>query len=194
MSLECTIFLDRQPILRIFASLWFCALFAFAWINPAQAQSQHASDVRIAILEPLSITKVNDMDFGRIIGDVSGTIVMTATASPTCTASAGLIQSGVCQPAEFGGAGPNNQRIRIRRPAGDTINLTGPGADMTITDFSFDGSPDLTLVQTNPQWTRYRIASADGTFIFRVGGTLNVGANQAPGVYNGTFNIRLDYQ
>jgi hypothetical protein len=28
----------------------------------------------------------------------------------------------------------------------------------------------------------------------RVGGRLNVGANQAPGVYTGSFNVTVNYQ
>lgn len=134
------------------------------------------------------------MDFGDIIGNVAGTIVLSAEDTAVCTPSAGLVHTNVCEAASFGGSGTSNQRVRVRRPTGGSIVLTGPGADMTLDDFTIDGGTTLTPVSSNPAWERFRIATADGTFIFYVGGTLNVNANQAPGVYSGTFTIRLDYQ
>jgi hypothetical protein len=65
---------------------------------------------------------------------------------------------------------------------------------MTVTNITINGDPDLIPIQSNPNWERFLIGSANGIFIFRVGGTLNVNPNQAPGVYTGTFDIRLDYQ
>lgn len=41
---------------------------------------------------------------------------------------------------------------------------------------------------------RYEIASNSGIFTFRVGARLNVGTNQAPGVYNGNFVVTVQYQ
>ncbi|QUL37037.1 DUF4402 domain-containing protein [Erythrobacter sp. JK5] len=160
----------------------------------AQAQSDQSITTRVGLIDPLTITKLSDMDFGDIIGPNAGTIVLTPTATPSCTATGGLVHTAECQPATFGGYGPTNARVRVRRPIGNTITLTGPGADMTVTNITINGDPDLTPVRSNPNWERFRIARADGTFIFRVGGTLNVNANQAPGLYTGTFEIRLDYQ
>ena len=37
------------------------------------------------------------------------------------------------------------------------------------------------------------VNAGDGSFRFYVGGTLHVNPNQAPGRYNGTFQIRVDY-
>ena len=65
---------------------------------------------------------------------------------------------------------------------------------MTVTDLTIDGGATLTPVNSNPNWERFLINTLDGTFIFRVAGTLNVNANQLPGVYTGTFDIRIDYQ
>ena len=65
---------------------------------------------------------------------------------------------------------------------------------MTVTNITINGEPTLIPVQSNPNWERFLIGSLDGTFVFRVAGTLNVNAGQLPGVYTGTFDIRLDYQ
>jgi len=161
---------------------------------PAQAQSTGSYDALVGLIEPLTITRLDDLDFGGLVTTTGGTVVLTPTATPVCTTTGDVVQSGACQPAVFGGSGPTGERVRVRRPIGNTITLTGPGADMTVTDITINGDPDLTPVQSNPNWERYLIGSADGTFLFRVGGTLNVNAGQAPGVYTGTFEIRLDYQ
>ena len=48
----------------------------------------------------------------------------------------------------------------------------------------------------NPPGTfgRYQITSDSGIAEFRIGGRLNIGANQAPGSYNGTFDIQVLFQ
>ncbi len=164
---------------------------------PASAQAQSnstATDINVSLIEPLTITKLSDLDFGDLVVDAAGTVVLTPTASATCTVTGGVIHSAECQPAAFGGSAQTGQRVRVRRPVGRTITLTGPGADMTVTDITINGDPDLVPAQSNPNWERFTIGAADGTFVFRVGGTLNVNAGQLPGTYTGTFEIRLDYQ
>ncbi len=182
------------PVLRQYARLAVACLLA-ALSSNAMAQSQTASgDARVGVIEPLSITKLADLDFGNIFGPSGGTIVLTPTPTANCTTTGGIVHSGTCQPAVFGGSGPTGQRVRVRRPIGRTITLTGPGEDMIVTDITIDGNPSLVPVRSNPNWERYTIGSPDGSFTFRVGGTLGVNANQAPGIYTGTFEIRLDYR
>lgn len=164
-----------------------------AMLVAAPANAQETSDVRLALIGDLSILKTKDLDFGNIIGTVAGTIVMTPTISSACTPSAGLIHGQMCQPAEFLGKGENGRIVRIKKPVSDKIVLTGPGAAMNITALTLDGSPELALVKATPGYSRFRITSANGIFAFRLAGTLNVGANQTPGEYSGTFNVDINY-
>lgn len=167
----------------------------FAAPAAVQAQSNGGTiDTRVGLIEPLTITKLSDLDFGDLIVTTAGTVLLTPTQTPTCVATGGVIHTAECQAAAFGGSATTGQRVRVRRPIGRTITLSGPGDDMTVTDIIINGNPDLTPAQSNPNWERFTINSPDGTFIFRVGGTLNVNANQEPGIYTGTFDIRLDYQ
>lgn len=183
----------RWPMQRAWAALLGVLLMAFGSM-PLSAQTVQSATARSDIIADLTVTRLRDLDFGQIGGTAGGTVVMTPTTSPTCTPSGALIHVGACQPAEFGGRGQSGRIVRIKRPAGDQIVLTGPGADMLITPLSLDGSPGLTYVGNGKGFTRYRITSANGLFTFRLAGTLNVGANQTPGVYTGTFEVRLDYQ
>ncbi|MFN2099019.1 DUF4402 domain-containing protein [Altererythrobacter sp. MF3-039] len=179
--------------LRAFASIWFCAFFAALLPNPAFAQSQRSVDVRLAIFGELTITKVADMDFGNLVETGGGTVVMTATSSPSCSVTGSVLHSGACQPAEFGGKGETGRIVRIKKPPSSKITLTGPGADMEIVDLIIDGSPALSLIQQTSGYSRFRIDDPTGIFDFRLGGTLNVGATQTPGVYTGTFEVTIQY-
>lgn len=181
-------------IAKRLASIVALSAALFALPGAAHAQSGGSYDTQASLIEPLTITKLEDLDFGDLVVTTGGTVVLNPTVSPTCTTTGGVIHSAECQPAEFGGSAQTGQRVRVRRPVTRTIILTGPGTDMTVTDITIDGNPDLVRVQSNPNWERFLITALDGTFIFRVGGTLNVNPAQAPGVYTGTFDIRLDYQ
>lgn len=183
---------DRIAVKLASAMAVLAALFALPFA--ANAQSSETPDSTVALIQPLTITKLRDLDFGDLVVTTGGTVVLTPTASPTCTVTGGVIHSAECQPATFAGSSEFGQRVRVRRPIGNTITLTGPGDDMIVTDITIDGDPMLTNRQSNPNWERFLISSLDGTFIFRVGGTLNVNPAQAPGTYTGTFEIRLDYQ
>ena len=66
---------------------------------------------------------------------------------------------------------------------------------MTVTAFTL-GSTAPTLYLGNPGNSpnhRFQVNAADGSYTFYVGGTLNVGANQHPGIYNGSFEIEVNY-
>jgi hypothetical protein len=191
--------LDGVPtprMMAVFLASLACALFALIGLpGAAQAQSNTTSvDTSVGLIEPLTITKLSDLDFGKLVVTTGGTVVMTPTVTPTCSTTGGVIHTAECEPAVFGGASQFGERVRIRRPVGRTVTLTGPGADMTITNITINGDPTLIPVQSNPNWERFLVGSLDGTFVFRVAGTLNVNAGQLPGVYTGTFDIRLDYQ
>ncbi|WFL78388.1 DUF4402 domain-containing protein [Altererythrobacter arenosus] len=147
----------------------------------------------MAIFGDLNLTHLEDMDFGQIVETTGGTIVMSPFPNASCTVTGSVIHSGVCQPASFGGSGDNGKIVRIKKPPSARLTLTGPGADMEITNMTIDGSPELQLIQSTPGYSRYRIDSVTGIFEFRVAGTLNVGANQAPGLYTGTFEITIQY-
>lgn len=172
------------------------AVLGAVWLSaaPAHAQSVTATDTRAVLVDPLTLAKLSDMDFGDLIVTSGGTVVMSADPVTTCITSGGVVHTQECQAATFAGLGRSGQRIRVRRPVGRSITLTGPGADMSVTDLTINGGVTLNSVNSNPSWERFRINTLDGAFIFRVAGTLNVNANQTPGIYTGSFDIRIDYQ
>jgi hypothetical protein len=171
-------------------------LFISAAISVAALASTSAiagtapANAEIAVVRPLSFIKVDDLNFGKIIpSNVAGQVTLTPAGVRSSTNGIVLV-GNTHQPASFAGDGTFNQRVDISLGS-NTINLTGPGAPMQVNTFVI-GSTPTAVITTTPR--RFRITSATGIFQFPVGATLNVGANQAPGVYNGTWSITLQYQ
>ena len=175
----------RQLRLPARRSRTVCALavasFALA-AGQARAQDSETADMTGLILTPGSIINTEGMDFGQIIpAPTAGTVTLTASASPTCNTAGGLVHSGECKAAAFAIYGRRNWRVRLRQTG--AVVLTGPGgATMTV---------DLSPRQGANGWNlgNWNIDALDGFAAFYLGGTLNVGALQAPGVYNGEVLI-----
>lgn len=188
---------DRcAPLQRMWRGL--CALLALACAGlitaPAQAQTASTTGAaQAAIVEPLALLKLQDLRFGRMaVSPTAGTVTVNPNTG-ACTVTGGVISTGSCGYAEFGGQGVRRMRVRIQLPT--TITLTGPGgATMVANNLTLGLAPDLTQLPGAPGNPRYEIASNSGIFTFRVGARLNVGANQAPGIYTGTFAVTVQYQ
>jgi hypothetical protein len=175
------------------------AVAALACPAPALAQAVNDSasaDAMVAIMQPGTMTKLADMDFGKIAQpSVAGSISMSPNF-PACTTTAGILRLGnVCQPARFAVQGRKNWLVRIRNMEQGTLVLSGPGgATMTVTMLSL-GTTNMT---PNPgggsppgSFGRQEIISDSGLTEFRIGGRLNIGASQAVGAYSGTMTIQV---
>lgn len=186
--------LANAPMRGLRAALCLLLAGAASIAGAAHAAESAPLDARAVLVERLSVVKAQDLDFGTIIPVTGGTVVLVPTATATCTVTGAVIRSGACQAAEFVGAGSVNQRVRVRIPAGATMVVTNSaGNQMTITQMELNGAPDLLVVKENPRTFRLRVQHPSGIFYFRVGGTLNVGANQPVGTYSGTFDVDIQY-
>ncbi len=155
---------------------------------PAHAETVQGN-AEITIVRPLSFVIDDNLDFGSLIpGTVPGVVTMTPTGARTATGGIVLVGGGHT-PATFAGQGTFNQRVDVSLGS-NTIFITGPGIPMRVRTFVVGSTPTAVLT-TAP--TRFRIAATNGVFAFPIGATLEVGANQAPGKYTGTWSITLNY-
>jgi hypothetical protein len=163
--------------------------------RPAAAQPADAAFARSEVLDTIIVTNPADMDFGRITPrGTPGTVTMTASAGATCTPSGTLLRSGACRAARFDGDVTFLYTLRITKPAGGQIMLTGPaGATMQLNNFTLGAGGGLWDVGSSPTEQRYLVLNITGNFTVYVGGTLVVAGNQRPGVYNGTFSMTFNY-
>lgn len=134
--------------------------------------STHAAEIAISNNSPLA--------FGSFAAGSGGTV--TVSPSGMCSGSGDVIVViADCAAAEFTVTGDPNFTYFIDLPADNFVTLTGPGSDMSITQFT-----------SNPAGANGQLG-AGGSQNLTVGGTLNVGNNQAPGSYTGNFTIIVDY-
>jgi hypothetical protein len=157
--------------------------------SPALAQAGAQGEAEAIVLRPLSFFKVNDLDFGDIIpSNAAGTVTIEPDGSRGRTGGVTLAGGGG-EPARFAGLGTRNRQVNISLGS-NSIWITGPGTRMRVRNFEI-GSTPTAILSTSP--TRFRIISPLGNYNFPVGATLEVGANQAPGDYSGSFTITLNY-
>lgn len=172
------------------AALALCAGTGASAQQTQGPSGTNQGEAKTIVLRPLSFFRVQDLNFGDIIpGPTPG--VVRILPDGTRTATGGVQVTGSThQPARFAGMGSRNQQVLISVSA-NSIQLTGPGAPMSVSQFEIGSSPTVILTTTP---IRFRINTTNGQFNFPVGARLAVGANQAPGLYSGTFAITLNYQ
>ncbi len=158
---------------------------AMALAAPAQAAPVAASpsaQAEALILIPLTLTKVDDLDFGTVISSpLSGTVMIPADGSARSAAGGvTLVPSDPGLRARFAGAGSPGQLVIVNATNPGTLS-NGLGDTVTIMALTLDGSPVRTIDPT----TR--------AFFFSVGGILLVNANQAEGLYSAQFDVTADY-
>jgi len=162
-----------MTIRSIKAALIGAALVAGFGASSAQAATASAT-ARATILRQVTLTKTADLDFGTIItAATASTVAVSPAGVRSC--GTGLTCTNAVTAAAFGIVGTTGQTV--------TLAATGP---VTLTS----GANTMTATLATSAATRV----LTGTDSFTVGGTLNVGGNQADGVYTGSFNVTVDYQ
>lgn len=127
------------------------------------------------VIAPLVVTQTAGMNFGDLsVGGTGGTLLIdtagTLTPSADVDTAGGTVQAGA-----YGVAGEAGKAYTVSFPANAT--LTSGGNTMTVDTFTENSAASPTVPAT-----------------FNVGGTLNVGANQPAGLYQGTYTITVNYQ
>jgi Mat/Ecp fimbriae major subunit len=157
------------------------ALAALALSNPALAatSNQAIGHATVNIVSPLVLTKVNDLDFGTIVGPFSGEVIEVTSAGARLPCPATVTCSGTTVgAATFTVTGTPSQNLQLT--VDPSVTLTGPGTSMTV-----DLSGDLPAALAT---------DASGNAAFGIGGKLTIPTGETDGVYGGDFNVQVDYQ
>ncbi len=146
------------------------------------ATAAHAAtadgDARAEILTAVSVVKQTNsvMNFGQIVPSASAeTVVLGPQGGVTCSGT--LVCVGTNSAVAFDVTGSAGVAVSAVLPAVD-VEISSGANKMVINNFTAFAA-DWTLGTTGTS--------------FSVGGTLNVKANQAVGVYTGTFPVTVDY-
>ena len=148
--------------------------------TPARAAAESAV-ARVVTLKPLSIVKLADLDFGSIAsGTSAGTVVINPNTGARTVTGGTVAMGAASEAAQFYTYANANAVMQVTRGALPVLARAGGGATMNVTALVLNG-PTV------------RVVNPAGLLDLRVGGTLAVAANQADGVYTGTFEITVTY-
>lgn len=164
-------------------------LAALVCAPTAAAPASGTARARAITLQPLTLLKTGDLSFGTVIaGRVAGTVTVDPmTDAPIYANVTGA--GGQISAARFVGAGSANQLVFIRASTAPfLITRQSGGATMTVDTLRINAA--LFIFGD----TAVRFMPAGRTMDIRYGARLRVDANQAEGVYEGTFAVTVDYQ
>lgn len=163
----------------VFSVALVMSVGVFAQGNPTASATATAS---ANIIQPLEIVKTADLAFGNIASGTSeGTVVIAVDGSRTSTGGVTLIEAGnVSNAASFDINGYADASFTIEVPASIVIETEGGAEQMTVDNFVSSLGTDSVL-------------DANGAATLEVGATLNVSAQQAAGLYSGSFDVIVAY-
>ncbi len=147
-----------------------------------------STNVNAKLIIPLSIEETSSLHFGtiNILDGIAGTVVLPPDS--TTRIFQGVVESAVAplaSNAAYNVTGTKNVSYAVSLPTSITVFENG-GDMMNITDLKARFNGEVTDKTTS-------FLSNNGTDSFKIGGTLNITANQIPGIYTGTFNVSVDY-
>ena len=164
------------------------ATTAFASPAFAAVTASATAEARGLVLQPLTLTKVDDLDFGTVLASaIAGTVTIDAdTGNRTSGGGVTQVASNNGKRALFAGAGTANQvvNLTLSPPTGSVlVSTTNPADTIVVSNF----------VLQNGNANSLNIG-ASGAFQVGVGGTFAIAASQPNGFYKANFNLTADYQ
>lgn len=177
--------------IRFGAIVVFVSLGSFAMTGIGSYTANAATDALVTeafIVGAMGIDcSAQELNFGDIVATgVAGTVAVDTLGGATDGGGATYISgaaAGVCLLS-----GNVSAAYEIDYVIND---LTGPGANMTVTSLDSDNANgDGPFVGVG---THTASLDAGGADTLTIGATLNVGINQLAGTYNGTIDVTVDY-
>lgn len=149
-----------------------------------------STSVGVKLIVPMGVSETSALHFGTLIlkDALAGTCTLPSN-STTRSFSSNIVASGIgtqAKNAAYDVTGTKNSTYLLTLPT--SVIVTEPGANKTMTIDNFKASFTNGAVNATSS-----TLGSDGKDHFTVGGTLNIGADQAGGVYTGTFNVTVDY-
>jgi hypothetical protein len=138
---------------------------------------------RATLLIPLTLTKVDDLDFGTMISSgSSGTVALNPiTSNRTFAGGVTGVTSAAGHRGYFAGAGSPSQLVIVSVTSPATL-ANSNGDTIDVLALTLDGGP----IRSIDPVTR--------SFFVGVGGILMLGANQPDGDYSANFTLTAQYQ
>ena len=139
---------------------------------------------RAQIVEPLTLTKTQDLDFATIVktpamaAATNYTLTLNGSGALSgCGAGTGMLCTGTTQAAKFSATGTPGQLVYVYTNVSETMS---------------NGTATLSFTpnQAVPNAT---IGATTGEVTFGVGGSITITKATAPGTYTGIMTVTADY-
>lgn len=156
------------------------ALAVFSFGSAAYAADTASAEATAEVLSTIAVDNVRDMSFGQIAVNGDGTFLLNPDGSHSCSST--LICTGTRQAAEFLVTGTEATAVvaTVDESSINLVHATDATKSFVLDNFVVD-FPDGNML-------------VSGGTAFNVGGTLHIVSAQAlAGVYNGTFNVNVEY-
>jgi hypothetical protein len=168
------------------------ALSAISFASAANAAATATATATAEVLDTLSLTADSALDFGQIAANTGGTVTVGSDSNASKTGT--LVSTGTRAPAGFTVTGSAGANVLVSLP-----DTSGGPVVLSLNDPSWDvvaqgPLPTMSLDGFESDLTDVALSATTGQGTFKVGGTLSVGSAQHPGVYNGTFDVSVEYQ
>lgn len=150
---------------------------AAATPKAAALPAKASADIRRAA----QVRLLNDLNFGALTVTTAGTAVLNPNTEALTTTGGVASVGGNPYSALFESVSPVKGVVIVRIPNKPiTLIRVGGAETMTVSTWTINGSNSRNVNSKEP-------------FTFKVGGTLNVNANQVEGLYVGTFTVDVQY-
>ncbi|HEX8840514.1 MAG TPA: DUF4402 domain-containing protein [Sphingomicrobium sp.] len=162
---------------------------AFAQVAPSFPTDSATATARGTVLQNHSLVNATSLDFGIVTVD-------TATGG---SVSISADQNAVRTTGGAGGVTPLPSTFTAARFDGlaaplETVGLTLTGPSGGVITSAANDSIKVTKLYVDQNNSMTRQANSSGGFTVYVGGDFDLAANQAAGVYSGTFQLTAEYQ
>lgn len=175
-----------RNILRLAALAAAVATASPAFAQQATVSASASGEARGLVLQPLTLTKVDDLDFGTVVSTAAaGTVEISADDGSR------VVTGGVLEvPSYPGGRG----LFTGNGTAGRDVNLT-----LNAPSFLISTTNPLDVIAVNSMVldngnSLVRTIGNSTIFNVGVGGVFAIDANQPNGLYTAQFDLTADYQ
>lgn len=153
--------------------------FTVSAVDDSTSKTDDASANGVAkVVAPISISQTKSLSFGKIApGNLAGTLTISTNGTKTIK-NATEIGGDPTSQGVFSVTGNGNAAFSITLPP--ATSLSSGTHTMIVNNFNHDRGVSPTI-------------SGGGSRTVNVGATLNIGANQASGLYAGTYAITVNY-
>lgn len=171
------------------------ALAALAPVGAKDAGAVTSANVNIQaiVLRAIALTPQTSLNFGAFSQTGGAGTIVLPPGGGALTYGAGLNAAGLPVPTDaivqIKATKGINIDLKVTAASATIVNATAK--TMKVNNFLIDEAAGMSAFVSAAAVTAKLAA---GTATFEVGGTLNVGANQAAGTYTGTFTVSAAYQ